>query len=352
MSSLHQTIELNDSIYECISANLRNTFSEMPFRFINYCRYQLVNFNQDQLIETMKKIDCELYSANIPRKHEYTFRHTPTESLIQIYADYTLQSYEINGTIYANQGQVHTALIPNIKKALLSVFMESDPTTVMTVKWVFYQDYNHRQQPFQQKLTEPFYAEAYEDNDIVQKIEDFVDAEQSVLILSGLPGTGKSRLVRQIMRTMLQRDASTTALYTTDKDTLENEEFYLDFLSSKEKLLILEDLDGLLIKRTEGNHMMSKLLNISDGVLSVLQGKKIVITTNIIKTNMVEPALLRNGRCFGVWQFNELSVKRANQLVSALGSELLLNKRMVAANIFAEVSQFGTNNVKQNVIGF
>ena len=98
--------------------------------------------------------------------------------------------------------------------------------------------------------------------------------------------------------------------------------------------------------------MMSKLLNISDGVLSVLQGKKIVITTNIVKTNMIEPALLRNGRCFGVWQFNELSVQRVNELLQALDVELILNKKMVAANVFAKASKYGLNNVNQRVIGF
>jgi DNA polymerase III delta prime subunit len=135
----------------------------------------------------------------------------------------------------------------------------------------------------------------------------FMASRSSVLILIGPPGTGKTTFIKEIIR-----NSGTGAMVTYDTDLLFTDGFFASFMADEDTdLLILEDADVVMKSRKEGNSMMHKFLNASDGLVS-LPRKKIIFTTNLPSVKDVDDALLRKGRCFDVMQFRLLTKEEAS----------------------------------------
>lgn len=92
---------------------------------------------------------------------------------------------------------------------------------------------------------------------------------------------------------------------------------FSDFIEGSSSFLVLEDADLLLKPRSDGNTMMHKFLNVSDGLVSI-QGKKIIFSTNLPNMKEVDPALIRKGRCHDVLHFDYLNLTQAKTLASKL----------------------------------
>ncbi|MGR8935884.1 MAG: hypothetical protein ACU837_16105, partial [Gammaproteobacteria bacterium] len=66
-------------------------------------------------------------------------------------------------------------------------------------------------------------------------IDAYLDAGETVLVLQGPPGTGKTRLIRAILGAISRRkNGKAYALYTGDKQTLENDEIFVKFITGWE----------------------------------------------------------------------------------------------------------------------
>lgn len=75
-------------------------------------------------------------------------------------------------------------------------------------------------------------------------------------------------------------------------------------------LAVVEDADLLLRPREAGNPYMQQLLNETDGANSN-ELRKVVFTTNQSSLDNIDPALYRDGRCFGVIDFRNLTPEEA-----------------------------------------
>ena len=108
------------------------------------------------------------------------------------------------------------------------------------------------------------------------------------------------------------------------------------FLKSTEKFLIIEDADEFLIKRENGNTSMKRLLNIADGLTSN-KDKKVIFTTNLTNLNSIDPALTREGRCYGTFKFDLLAQEEAKLVAKDLdiNPELIVNSTYSLAQLFA-----------------
>ena len=177
----------------------------------------------------------------------------------------------------------------------------------------------------------------YLDGGIVNLIEDFIASDETVLILMGEPGTGKSTAISSAAAAL-----NLMPIYVKKKEVIE----YKNFISSifsfsdnymekaqvingagrdalfKERkifdqmatqpnlpsveigvkrkepafpVIIVEDGDLLIAPRSHGNEMMAELLNETDGVGSAIT-RKMIITTNLTDKGQIEPALMRDGR--------------------------------------------------------
>lgn len=155
---------------------------------------------------------------------------------------------------------------------------------------------------------------------ISEYINHFNNSPANVLILIGIPGTGKTTLIKNIL-TSCDVGQESVAMVTYDEELLYHDVFFCTFMGSDSiQYMVIEDADNLLSSRTEGNNLMRKFLNIGDG-LTTVQNKKIIFSTNLPNVHDIDNALLRPGRCFDVLQFRALNYEESQAVLLEAGKE-------------------------------
>jgi hypothetical protein len=148
----------------------------------------------------------------------------------------------------------------------------------------------------------------------------YLDARDTVLVLQGTPGTGKTRLVRAILAEMSRRKGeSAEVMYTADRRTLEKDEVFVEFITGSHDAFVIEDADHMLMARSNGNVDLHRFLAVADGVVRA-QGRKIIFTTNLPNLGDIDEALLRPGRCFASVRTRPLMREEAARLVARIGT--------------------------------
>lgn len=177
-------------------------------------------------------------------------------------------------------------------------------------------------------------------------MDDYFASKASILIMIGTPGTGKTSSIRHMLY-----HRKLTGMVFYDENNMQTDSILVNFLTDDSNdILILEDADKLLGRRTEGNRVMPMLLNASDGLVNILS-KKIIITANIADVDDIDEALLRPGRCFGVVRFEELNYKQAEIAAKKAGVEFVGDKdSYTLAEIFTGQDQIKTGKLRK--IGF
>jgi hypothetical protein len=149
-------------------------------------------------------------------------------------------------------------------------------------------------------------------------IRSYLQAAETVLILLGPPGAGKTKLVRAILGALSERkNESANVMYTADKKVLENDEIFVNFITGSHDAFVIEDADHLLLARSDGNHDLHRFLAIADGVVRA-QGRKIIFTTNLPNIHDIDEALLRPGRCFASVRTRPLTRDEAALLIAKI----------------------------------
>ena len=190
-----------------------------------------------------------------------------------------------------------------------------------TIDWYF-TDSNRglNSTSFDELMVDRLYDEAYPSigEPIASFIDRYLDASETVLVLQGGPGTGKTRLVRAILSALSARKQdSAKVLYTADKRALESDEIFVDFITGSHDAFVIEDADHLLKARTSGNFELHRFLGIADGVVRP-QSRKVIFTTNLPNINDIDDALLRPGRCHAVKNLRSLDLGEALRLAEKI----------------------------------
>jgi len=167
------------------------------------------------------------------------------------------------------------------------------------------------------------YDEAYPNikEGVNQFIRRYLDSEETVLVLQGAPGTGKTRFIRAILGEISRRnEGEASALYTGDIKALENDEIFVKFVTGWDDAFVIEDADHLLTPRAKGNEDLHRFLAIADGVIRA-QGRKIIFSTNLPNLKDIDDALIRPGRCFARLNTRELNKTESDRLLKRLCAE-------------------------------
>lgn len=177
-------------------------------------------------------------------------------------------------------------------------------------------------------------------------IDEYLKSDESVLLLTGRKGSGKTELIRQIIS-----KSEKNAQITFNKEIIRDNGFYYDFFSSDYyDILIIEDADDILMKRESGNDIMDLFLNLSDGIISNKE-KKFIFTSNLPNLNSIDEALLRNGRCFATIEFKTLTEKQAKDIANELDIEYTKDIQCLA-DAFAAKNKFIGKTTKPKSFGF
>ena len=148
-------------------------------------------------------------------------------------------------------------------------------------------------------------------------LRNFANSDEKIAIIRGEPGTGKTSLMKLIIRDyakLVQRNIK--AIYVKDSRVLHNEAFWTLLNNRGDEFLILDDLDNELVPRESvesesekeedpnKKSIVNKLLSFSDGIFPT--NMKILITTNLRDTG-IDQAIVRPGRCFDILDFPGLN---------------------------------------------
>lgn len=154
-------------------------------------------------------------------------------------------------------------------------------------------------------------------DDIQSYFQEFMDSRAGVLLAIGDPGSGKSTFLRTALRNCKLR-----ALIVTIPEVFMADQFISScthlIKENQIDLIVCEDADMYLRKRTDGNLRMAELLNATSGVDASTR-TKFVFTTNLREISDIDEALLRPGRCFDYLRFRDLTVEQAKIARSKVG---------------------------------
>lgn len=189
-------------------------------------------------------------------------------------------------------------------------------------------------------------------NDLnLDRINEIIkEKRSSLMILHGEPGTGKTSLLRHIIK-----ENSNINFYWLDSKLLQlstSKQFFDFILDNKDAVYILEDCEHLLRDREEGqNGLLSTVLNISDGMLGDSLNVKFICTFNA-DLDRIDKALLRKGRLRLKYEFKKLTVDKVNALSKHLGIDIPEVKEMPLCDIYNYYDENGVKNPEIKRVGF
>jgi hypothetical protein len=156
-----------------------------------------------------------------------------------------------------------------------------------------------------------------------------VDKSKGLILLHGMPGTGKTTYVRHLIGNINKK-----IIYIPPNmvNSLSDPELVKFFIKHSNSILVIEDAENVLMKReAHSSQAIANILNLTDGLLSDCTNIQVVATFNASILN-IDEALLRKGRLIAKYEFKELSKDRAEKLAEKLGATLDSNNTL--ANIY------------------
>ena len=193
-----------------------------------------------------------------------------------------------------------------------------------------------------------YYNDDFKAVDAVIKERLSKENEKGIVLLHGLPGTGKTTYLRHLIGGLKKK-----VLFVSPgvAGNLMNPEFMDLLLDNPNAVLIIEDAENIIMdRRYSSQSSVSNLLNISDGLLSDCLNVQIICTFNSA-VNMIDEALMRKGRLIARYEFGKLDIAKAQNLSNHLRLDQVISKPMTLAEITNPDENFH-EAVHTSVIGF
>lgn len=237
-------------------------------------------------------------------------------------------------------------------------FLESilESNRSINVKWIeeFYHNENkHISKRDVRVKSKSFYRNLYRSSNINPDIliQEFLESDDAILILNGVPGTGKSLLINRAIFSFTNLGTEDVAL-VKDKSCIKDPNIWSRV--SQYKLVILDDFTDDLSEKTRKDNIVDNILQITDGIES--NDMKIIFTTNIHFSSIAR-ALTRPGRLFDIIEMKEanradaLEVWKDNNIPEETFNEHFKDQETINQSVLMEyVNRFTTNRVERNYI--
>ncbi len=175
-----------------------------------------------------------------------------------------------------------------------------------------------------------YYNDDFKPVDAIIKQRLAKESDKGIILLHGLPGTGKTTYLRHLIGSINKR-----VLFVSPgvAGNLMNPEFMDLLIDNPNAVLIIEDAENIIMDRKFSSHSsVSNLLNISDGLLSDCLNVQIICTFNS-DLQLVDDALLRKGRLIAKYEFCKLNADKAQKLSDHLGFSKQISRSMTIAEI-------------------
>jgi ATPase family associated with various cellular activities (AAA) len=189
-----------------------------------------------------------------------------------------------------------------------------------------------------------FYESDFAETDALIQKRLNAKNDKGIVLLHGLPGTGKTTYLRYLIGKIKKR---VLFLSPTVADNLMDPEFVELLIDNPNTVLIIEDAENIIMDRRQSNSSsVSNLLNISDGLLADFLNVQLICTFNNSLT-----LVMRKGRLIAKYEFGKLGVKKSQALSDHFGNSTIINKPMTIAEI-ANQHEKDQQPQKIEVLGF
>ncbi|HSZ35145.1 MAG TPA: AAA family ATPase [Puia sp.] len=193
-----------------------------------------------------------------------------------------------------------------------------------------------------------FYQDDFRETDDLIRKRLRQRKDKGIVLLHGLPGTGKTTYLRYLIGRIKKRVLFVPSDVASD---MLNPDFIKLLIDNPDTVLIIEDAENIIMDRKiKAGSSVSNLLNISDGLLADCLSVQLICTFNSPLT-MVDSALLRKGRLIAKYEFGKLSVSKSQKLSDHLGFSTTITKPMAVAEIAGQNEKTEKNETIE-VIGF
>jgi hypothetical protein len=188
-------------------------------------------------------------------------------------------------------------------------------------------------------------------NKIKTWAEDFKARNNKLVLLHGVPGSGKTNYIKYILNSITSSKKIYIPPYLVN--SMADPAFFPIIKREKESIIIIEDAEKILINREDSadNSIISILLNLCDGIMADVLNFKIIATFNTDE-DKIDAALKRKGRMFLKYKFDSLSEEKTKHLFYKLYGAEPPKKKMTLAEIYNDENEFGAKKEEKKSIGF